>query len=86
MTWGLVTPREVLRQIKADPRRPWWADRLFREVEEHLTRALFRGKPVIDQRMTSAACEAVLEEAVDAVRRPKTVDELMAEMRTSVLQ
>lgn len=82
--FDLVTPREVLKNIKADPRRPWWADKLFGEIEAHMTKTLWKGKPLIDTPMAVATCEAVLEEAVDLVRRPKSVEELAAEVRASL--
>lgn len=84
LSWNLVTPRQVLREMRKHPNRPWWADKLAKEMAEHLTKSLFHGKPLIDTPMSSAACEAVLEEARKAVQEPKSNDQLLAELRASL--
>jgi hypothetical protein len=76
---GLVTPRAVLREIKNAADKPWWVSRMFNEVEEHLKRTRFKGCWLLDTPMTPAACEAVIEEAVDVVRKPKSTEQLLAE-------
>lgn len=70
----LHTPREVLAAVKAQTNKPWWATRLSDRMEKHLTATLFKGKPVIDTQMSVAACEAVIEEALNVVRMPDATD------------
>lgn len=70
----LHTPREVLAAVRSQTNKPWWATRLADRMERHLTATLFRGKPVIDTPMSSAACEAVIEEALNVVRMPNPAD------------
>ena len=67
---GLSTPREALAEFRRAKVRPWWADKLAAELEAHLTLATFRGVPLIDTPMTMSACEACLEEAIEAVTAP----------------
>lgn len=73
----LATPRQVLTEIKRGKGQPWWAKRLFGEVEE----IILTGMGVIDQPMSAASIEALLEEAVDRAMRPATPEELMADFK-----
>lgn len=75
----LATPRQVLTEIKRGRGQPWWARRLFGEVQEVLT-----GMGVIDQCMSSASIEALLEEAVERCMRPATAAELRADFERIV--
>lgn len=70
----LATPRNVLKEIKAAKNAPWWAKKVFGEVEQILT-----GMGVIDELMSAASIEALLEEAVERTQRPMTGAELRAE-------
>ena len=72
----LATPRHVLTEIKGARRKPWWVNRVFGEVQEILT-----GMGVIDQPMSAASIEALLEEAVERAMRPATPEELVADFR-----
>lgn len=81
-----VTPRNVLKEIKAAKNKPWWVTRLFQDVEDHLAITMHKGKPLLDTPMTSAAVEAVLEEAVDVVSKPASNDKLLAALRRDVLR
>ena len=76
---GLSTPREALAEFRRAKLRPWWVDKLAAELEAHLTLATFRGVPLIDTPMTMPACEACLEEAIEAVTAP--TDPLQALLR-----
>lgn len=67
----LATPRQVLAEIKRAKRQPWWIKKVFGEVEQVLT-----GMGVIDQPMSAASIEALLEEAVERTQRPSTEAEL----------
>lgn len=71
----LATPRQVLDEIKAAKRPPWWAKKVFGEVEEIIT-----GMGALDQPMSSASIEALLEEAVERTQRPSTEAELREAM------
>lgn len=68
------TPRNVLAEIRNAKNKPWWADRLAKRIEEHLSRTMWKGKPLIDQRLSEAACKAVLDEALNVVRLPDASD------------
>lgn len=70
----LQTPRDVLNEVRRGANKPWWATRLANRMEAHLTRSMFRGRPIIDTPMSEAACEAVLEEARKMVREPDPAD------------
>jgi len=76
----LTTPRRVLAEIKKAEQKPWWVGRLFDDVMRHLTLTTFRGQPLLDTPMTAEAIEAVIDEAVDVVRKPMTGAQLAAEM------
>lgn len=84
MLSGLQTPRQVLAEMDRAKFRPWWLSKHLDELRQHLTRATFNGCPLIDTPMSQTACEAVLEEAVDYVTRPRTHAELLAELRADV--
>jgi len=74
----LVTPRQALQEIRKTPDgSPWWAKKLYKDIVEHLTNAEFRGSPLIDTPMSELACHAVLQEAVDVVRKPASTEQLM---------
>ena len=75
----LGTPRQVLKEIKAAKRSPWWTKRVFGEVEQILT-----GMGVIDELMSPASIEALLEEAVERTQRPKTGAEMATEFQRIV--
>lgn len=79
----LQTPRQVLAEIDKATNRPWWASRLMKRIERQLTETQFQGKPVIDTPMSMAACEAVLEEALNFVRMPGNdpLDDMLKDMR-----
>lgn len=70
-----ATPREVLGEIKRAKHKPWWATKLFEEIEEHLER---RG--LLDLYMSPQSVEDLLEEAVDTCRRPMTGAEMAADL------
>lgn len=72
----LATPRQVLKEIKAAKRQPWWVKKVFGEVEQVLT-----GMGVIDELMSAASIEALLEEAVERTQRPMTPAELVADFQ-----
>lgn len=71
----LATPRQVIGEIKSGANRPHWVGKVFGEVEQLLT-----AMKVIDEPMSSASIEALLEEAVERVMRPATDAELLAEL------
>lgn len=81
---GLVTPRAVLAEIRKAKDAPWWVSRMFDDVQAHLQRARHKGRWLLDTPMTAAACEAVIEEAVDVVRKPKSVEQMMADFNRSL--
>lgn len=66
--------------------RPWWLSKHLQELREHLTRATHNGTPLIDTPMSQPTCEAVLGEAVDYIQRPRTHQELVAEMLADIRQ
>jgi predicted metalloenzyme YecM len=69
----LVTPRNVLREMmRSSKMQPWWL-RLSKEIVQHLSDATVNGRAIIDLPMSEAAVEAVLEEAVDVVTKPKLI-------------
>lgn len=72
----LATPRQVLTEIKGGKRKPWWVNRVFGEVQQILT-----GMGVIDELMSAASIEALLEEAVERAMRPATPEELMRDFQ-----
>lgn len=71
---SLATPREVLGELRRAKRKPWWADRLANRVEAHLATTMWKGRPVIDQKLSEKACWAVIEEALNVVRLPDPAD------------
>lgn len=80
------TPFEVLREMRAGKRKPWWADRLGDRMEAHLARVMWQGKPLLHTKLSSKACEAVLEEALNVVRLPDANDpvgEMLHDMRVA---
>lgn len=81
----LATPRQVLSEVVSAANKPWWADRLMARIEKVLTESLHNGKPIIDTPMSSAACEAVLEEALERVRMPGTdpLDDMLRDMHAA---
>lgn len=83
----LHTPREVLAEIGKAKNRPWWADRLMKRIEAHLTKTQFRGAPMIDTPMSMAACEAALEEALNVVQMPGNdpIDDMLNDVSASNL-
>lgn len=72
----LATPRQVLTEIKRGKGQPWWARRMFSEVQEIIT-----GIGVIDTPMSAASIEALLEEAVERAMRPATPEELVRDFQ-----
>lgn len=82
--FGKATPRQILIEMDKAKFRPWWLAKHLQELREHLTRATHNGKPLIDTPMSQAACEAVLEEAVEYVTRPKTEAEIFAEVMADI--
>ena len=81
---GLLTPRAVLAEIRKATDKPWWVSRMFDEVQAHLMRSRHKGRWLLDTPMTAAACEAVIEEAVDVVRKPKSVEQMVEEFNRSL--
>lgn len=75
------TPREVLDEMAKAKRPPWWLRKHIEELKAHLGRVQFQGKPMLDTPMSMAGVEAVFEEALDYVMRPRTFDELVAEFK-----
>lgn len=77
----LHTPREVLAELSRASNRPWWIDKFMKDMAIQLQATLFNGRPVIDIPMSEAACEAVLEEALEKVQAPATSDPLADMLR-----
>ncbi len=83
---SLATPREVLREMRQAKRKPWWADKLADRIEAHLTKTQWQGKPLIDQRLSEKACQAVIDEALNVVRLPDPSDpigEMLYDMKAA---
>lgn len=70
----LATPRQVLQEISEGARKPWWIKTLKKRMEEHLTKATWRGLPMIDAMLTETQCAAVIEEALNVIRMPNPGD------------
>ncbi len=70
----LATPRQVLKEITEAKSKPWWATRLVSRMEAHLTKTMWRGKPLIDCLLTEKQCKAVIDEALNVVRLPDPRD------------
>lgn len=83
---GLATPRQVIRELGNAKIVPWWIERLKTDITRHLERCTHNGMPIIDTPMSEKACQAVLQEAVDYVQRPRTDAELQAEFDAAMIR
>lgn len=80
---GLWTPRQKLGEMHASPKakaESWFRKRL-RRIEAHLSTVRFQGRPILDEKMSANAVDAVLEEAWDAVEHgPDELQQMIREM------
>jgi hypothetical protein len=77
---GLVTPRQALREMSRDPRKPRYAGALLREILEHLEGVEWHGQKMADVPLSPLALEAVLKEAGDAVMRPANLGDILRDI------
>ena len=81
MAFGKATPRQVLAEMRRPRDKPWWAVKLFNDLTEHLSKVRYDGKPLLDTPLSSAALDAVFEEAIEAVTNPPAEDPIEAMVR-----